>query len=368
MAKKKSKEEEASIGMTTDEATDALEKTFARDYGEGVIKSAQDIFEEEREVFSVSPAIDIALGGGFVGGSWISVSGPEKLGKSATILTFCAQAQKSGRLIVYFDVECKLEKRDLNVAGLKRDEKSFKYIRSTKEKFLSNLEICNIAEQYIKNVPRVVIVFDSISAMANASLVGEEFNKSDYGSGHKVFGNFISMCRPAVRINSSIVIGIIQQYANTSGYGSDKAEKVSSAWKYQSNIKLIGKFSKPWRTGSDETGPEIGKIINWQVGHSPLAAPGAKFESYFRYNVGIDRVFEMLQIADELKVIKVGGAWVTLSFLTAEDVAGTEYEKKFTEKGEITIQGMQRAYKLLEDNPSWALKLTEIINKETGIV
>ncbi len=372
MAKKKKDDEVVEEEMTDLEASAKaaadLEKAFAKEYGEGIIIAGIDVKEEKSEILTMGPSLDIALGKGVPFGSWVSIVGPEKLGKTVTVLSACAEAQRMGHVVYYFDVECRLKPRDFEISGLQTTADKFKYIRSTKQRFLNNVDILTMAERILKTIPGCIVVFDSVSAMLSARVEGEALNKSDFGAGNQPVARFLDECTSVVRLNKSIVFGVIHQYANTSGYGKAFNEKVAKRWQYQADVKLVGKSSKGWRSGNEETGPEIGKIVTWEIGTSAIGAPGAKVESYIRYGVGLDRIYEKIQLASELGIIKSGGAWMTLKFLDKDDVVGTDFEKKFEEKGEVVIQGAQKVYESLEKYPNWSEKLTQKINEETGIV
>ena len=64
--------------MTTD---------LIKEYGD-VIHDASYITDNKLDIISVSPKLDIALGGGVPEGSMFVMTGPEKIGKTVTALTF----------------------------------------------------------------------------------------------------------------------------------------------------------------------------------------------------------------------------------------------------------------------------------------
>ena len=103
-------------------------KEITKEYGD-VIHDPSSIIDQKLKIISVSPKIDIALGGGVPEGSLFIMTGPEKVGKTVTALTFCANAQKLNRTTYYGNIEGRLRKRDIEgIKELKADPKLFKII------------------------------------------------------------------------------------------------------------------------------------------------------------------------------------------------------------------------------------------------
>ena len=63
-----------------------MTKDIIKEYG-NVIHDPASILDQELSIISVSPKIDIALGGGVPEGSLFILTGPEKVGKTVTALT-----------------------------------------------------------------------------------------------------------------------------------------------------------------------------------------------------------------------------------------------------------------------------------------
>ena len=70
--------------MTTD---------LIKEYGD-VIRDASYITDNKLDIISVSPKLDIALGGGVPEGSVFVMTGPEKIGKTVTALTFAGMLNR----------------------------------------------------------------------------------------------------------------------------------------------------------------------------------------------------------------------------------------------------------------------------------
>ena len=105
------------MAKRTEKKPEYLAKIF-KEYG-NIISSGLDVLEEKKnyKTISVSPAIDIALGGGIKEGSWLTLTGDPKSGKTTTALQIAANCQKEGRPIIYLDVEGRLKDMNFEVRG-----------------------------------------------------------------------------------------------------------------------------------------------------------------------------------------------------------------------------------------------------------
>ena len=95
-------------------------------YGD-IIESGSKVLAslENYKTIGISPALDIATGGGLREGSCVVMTGDPKTGKTTTALYFAAKAQKLGKNVFYLNTEGRLTKenfrgiRDLNVDDIK---------------------------------------------------------------------------------------------------------------------------------------------------------------------------------------------------------------------------------------------------------
>lgn len=347
---KKSKEQEQidpTLGFI-----EQVRKQIDKEYGKDVLVDASDISKERDEVLSWSPSLDILLSGGVPEGCWVSISGKPKTGKTTSALTFAAEAQKQGRVVYYFNVEARL--KDKNIYGVKSLDTSpekFQVIRSTKGKILSTLDYLKIAEMVIKTHPKAVLIFDSISAMVDAKQLTNGIGTELRGHNSHIITQFVDNVCNTVPIMKSIVIGITHIIANT-GFGAPTAEKAANRWLYQSDIRMLLKYSSGWVVGNRE----IGKVMHMQVQESALGAPNMMGDSYLRYGVGIDKVYEAFKLGSCVGLITQAGPWYTLTFL--------EEEGKETPK----FQGADSAYKALLENSEWQDKLNTRLKEFTDLL
>ena len=122
MAKKKAKNK-----FEDDVVSNAIVKKYGDIVEEGT-KVLKDL--ESFKNLSISPALDLALGGGLREGSVTIMAGDPKTGKTTTALYAAAKAQAAGKTVVYFNTEGRLTKE--NFKGIKGlDVENIKIVQAT---------------------------------------------------------------------------------------------------------------------------------------------------------------------------------------------------------------------------------------------
>lgn len=331
-------------------------------YGEGLILGGQDVADQVKTVIPSCPSVDIAVSGGFQEGCWISIGGPEKYGKTVLALTIAANAQKpeyGNRVIYYGAVESRVNmKHWKGIKGLDLNRKRFRIIQSKKGQILTSQMWLDIFMRIIRMVPNAVLIIDSLSTLCEERVMNEGIGTQTRGGGNMWLSQFIDMMAPVVPINNTVVIGITRQIANTGNpMGPRKLDKVANAWKYQSDYKLTAIINRPWKIGEKQ----IGQIVTWKCGCSKLGPPGIVIESYLRYGVGYDKLYESITFGQTVQLIKRGGSWFTLEFL------GTpEYKHLLEDEVIPKCQGEEKLYQMLLAHPDWAKALENEVMRAAG--
>lgn len=311
------------------------EKDIIKEYGD-VLLEANYILDDPPPVISVSPKIDIALGGGVPEGSLFILTGPEKVGKTVTALQFCRNAQqmllenKEKRKVYYGNIEGRIKKRDLEgIKGLDCNPDNFKIVGSTKGNILSGEKYLGIFDNIIHNEPHSVCIIDSFSALASeAELVGD-IRDVQVAAMNRYLGKFTRKFANVLPINRVTLVGITHLMANIQkfGTGKSKVEKSGNAIKYAQDVKLWAQYKEPLKQGETQ----IGQKVHWLIENSAIGAPGQKVVSYIKYGVGIWDEYEIAELAKDFGIVE-GKTWLTLP------------------NGE-KVQGMVNFCKYLEENP-----------------
>ena len=203
------------VGFTQDEAIERLYKELTKTYGDGVIIPATTIVDKPKKCLSISPAINLAVGGGVYQGSWIGLSGQPGCGKTSLALSIARNAQKEGYPIFYLNVEARLKTMNLlGVEGLDIDK--MHVINYVDDRSLTGEDFLCICENIITNVKNAVIIIDSVSSLCPTSEMAVEATGSIRPTTPKLLSHFIRKNTGKVYINNIIVIMIHHFITKTS--------------------------------------------------------------------------------------------------------------------------------------------------------
>ena len=330
----------------------AFIKEIVKKYG-NVISTGAQVLERRKDykIITVSPSVDLSLGGGIKEGSWVILTGDPKCGKTTTALQIAANCQKEGRPIIYLDAEGRLKEMNLlGVDGLNRDK--MKIIHSEDEP-LSAEAFLDIAVKLVsaKENEGCVCIIDSTSA-----LIPEKELDGDMSPGRAGLPRILSIfCKKMGQIvpNQRATMIIITHFiANTSGYGASRMPDCGKKIQYQADTRMEVKSMTPW-IQSDK---QIGQAVNWKVICSSIGSPGTECQSWIKYGHGIDKVQELVMLGLDIGLIGKAGAWLTCEFMAEH--AGIVKEKKpeiDTENIEevlkaVKFQGQERLYNFLLAN------------------
>lgn len=312
----------------------AIEKHFGKvvSLGTELVASKQKL-----ESITVSPALDIALNGGLLEGSWTVISGDPKAGKTSLSLQVCKNAQDVGRPIVYVDGESRLKAYNLlGVEGI--DISKFQVIHSPEDgEPLSAEDYLKICESMIKMPENkgAVCVIDSCSSLVPRDELDRDASATIRASLPKLLSHWIKKNAQTV-VNNKIIVLIITHYiTNTSGYGKIKIPDCGVMVQYQADTRMDVSKVEPWI----EDGKKIGQIVHWNIACSSMGASGTSCISYLKFGKGIDKSKEIIELAESFGIIDKGGAWYTLSFLEGTEEFGDKPPK---------FQGQAKLYEFLE--------------------
>lgn len=315
MGKKKINDEEDLV-----DTNNSISKELIKKYG-NVFLNGNHIIERKRDIISVSPKIDLVIGGGVCSGSVFTLAGKPKCGKSQTSLSVARNAQIRGYKIFYIDIENRLKARDLvGIKDLKADEVDV--VRSVRGKILTGEEYLEITENLINSHPKSVIIADSISQLCLESEHTSDLDKRDRSPGAGLMAKFIKRNAGAISVNDIILICIqhlIANLGNTNGHGPQFVKSGGNKVQFQGDLGLIAKSVKYDKIGekNDIGQKSLGQEVEWFVEFSSLSAPCSTATSYIRYGRGVCDITENIQLAIELGLIEGGGSggWMSLAYL-----------------------------------------------------
>ena len=353
---------------------DNVSNTIISKYGD-IVKSGTEVLENinNLEVVGVSPALDIALGGGLREGSVVVMTGDPKSGKTTTALHFASKCQQKNKRVIYVNTEGRLSKQNFEgIKNLKSD--NILIVESTDDRILTAEDFLNIIEYYINNDPGCLIIADSLSNMVPACELEGEVRTGVRNALPRLLSMFFKRISGTLMKNKTILICITHNIANTGGspYAPQKMADCGNMLQYQAGTNMVITHRGKWQVPKD-TGPHVGQIANWSIKTSNAGGrPNSTAEGWIRYGIGVDEVQEIVQIACEFRLIKSSGAWYTIQcavdqtshpavakLITNNNVENSpEAIEKF-----FKFQGINNVSDFLNENPDLASFIYEKIKE-----
>ena len=333
--------------------------TIIKEYG-NIISTGASILEQKKnyKVISVSPAIDIELGGGIREGSWLTLTGDPKSGKTTTAMQIAANCQKEGRPIIYLDVEGRIKDMNFEVADLDPEKM---HIIHPEDKPIPAEDFLDVAYKMMSHPDYhgAVLIIDSISSLMPAKELDGDMSPGRAGL-PKILSVFTKKVGQLLPRQKGLIIAITHYIANTAGYGKAKLADGGNKIQYQADTRMeiagSGENSavKPWLNSNKE---RIGQAVNWKIICSTMGPPGGQVQSWIRYGHGIDKAQEILMLAMDIGMIEKAGAWLTCSFIKDYPEIAKKIKPDLNIDDEEALlksfkfQGQDNLYNFFSENP-----------------
>lgn len=269
--------------------------------------------------------------GGFARGRIVEIYGPESSGKTTLTLTAIAQAQKSGGLAAFIDVEHALDPQYAARLGVNLDDLLVSQPSSGEEA----LQIC---EALVRSNAIDVIVVDSVAALVTKQELEGEIGDSTVGAQARLMSaalrkltSFISKARTVCIFTNQIREKIGVMFGNPETTPGGRALKFYASVRV--DIRRIGQIK-----GSD--GVIAGNRTKIKVVKNKVAPPFTECEFDIMYNEGISSVGSLLDLATEYDIIQKRGSWISYN-------------------GSQIAQGRDAAKEALKSNPELYAEIEE---------
>lgn len=306
-----------------------------KDFGENAIMRLGDNVKMEVDVIPTGNLlIDRALGvGGFARGRIVEIYGPESSGKTTLTLTAIAQAQKTGGLAAFIDVEHALDPQYAARLGVNLDDLLVSQPSSGEEA----LQIC---EALVRSNSIDVIVVDSVAALVTKQELEGEIGDSTVGAQARLMSaalrkltSFISKARTVCVFTNQIREKIGVMFGNPETTPGGRALKFYASVRV--DIRRIGQIK-----ASD--GSVAGNRTKIKVVKNKVAPPFTECEFDIMYNEGISSVGSLLDLAMEYDIIQKRGSWISYN-------------------GSQIAQGRDAAKEALKSNPDLYKEIEELV-------
>jgi recombination protein RecA len=252
------------------------------------------------------PSLNKALGGGFPRGQIIHVYGTQGAGKSTLAFHIAASVQAQGGHVLYFDSEVAAHAPYVQGLGINIDPSKFTHVKN-----LGGGEIAlDLAEKAVRSNTYELIVFDSVAALAPASILDASNEQQHIGTQARMMSQALLKLNNAASKSGTIILFVNQLRANINQFGHGKAYTVpgGNALRYYSNIEMHMQ-----RVGEIKEGEEIiGQRVRIRIEKNKIAPPYREVICNLIYGDGFRRDADLILSAIDKGIIKQAGSWYKL--------------------------------------------------------
>ncbi|MCR5717701.1 MAG: recombinase RecA [Oscillospiraceae bacterium] len=289
---------------TQEEKQKALEaalKLIEKTYGSGAVMRLGQRQTIDVEVIPTgSLQLDLALGvGGVPRGRIIELYGPESSGKTTVALHIVAEAQKSGGVAAFIDVEHALDPKYAKALGVDIDN----LLVSQPD---SGEQALEIAEQLVRSGAIDVLVVDSVAAMTTKAEIDGEMGDNHVGQLARLMSQALRKLTSVVSKTGCVAI-FINQIREKIGvmYGNPETTPGGRALKFYATVRMDVRKGEVLK----ENGVPYGNKMKVKIVKNKVAPPFRECEFENIYGHGINRDGEIIDLAVDLDIVKKSGSW-----------------------------------------------------------
>jgi len=269
-----------------------------------------------------SLALDLALGiGGIPKGRVTEIYGAESSGKTTIAAQIVAQAQKSGGIAAFVDVEHAVDPAYFKSIGVDIDNLLISQ-PSTGE------EALEVVDALIRSNAVSIVVLDSVAALVPKAEIEGEMGDSHVGLQARLMSQALRKITGSLNKTGTAAI-FINQLREKIGvmFGNPETQPGGRALKFYSSIRLDVRRIETLKIGNDM----VGIRTRVKVVKNKVAPPFKQAEFDIMFGSGISRSGSIIDIGTELGIIGKSGAF-------------------YSYKGDRLGQGRENAKKYLEEN------------------
>ncbi len=321
-------------------ALDATLTDITKRYGDGAIINLGAFSNLEIEAIPTgSLGIDISLGvGGVPRGRIVEIYGPESSGKTTLCLHVVAEAQKTGGICAFIDMEHALDPIYAEKIGV-----------DTQQLYVSQPDTgeqaLEITEHLVRSGALDVIVIDSVAALVPRAEIEGEMGDSHVGLQARLMSQALRKLAGAIK-QSNVCVIFTNQLREKVGvmFGSPETTPGGRALKFYASVRIDIRRIQQIK----HTGDIVGNRTRVKVKKNKVAAPFKQCEFDIMFNRGISKSGEIIDIGTELGIIDKRGAFYRYG-------------------DELLGQGRENAKRFLENNGSMSGLIEDKIRRTFGL-
>lgn len=296
-----------------DENLKRLEELFGK--GTVITASSKKLANVKEWTSTGSLTLDLATKGGIPkGGLCTCILGKESASKTTLLLHIIAEEQKKNpeAICAFCDVEGTLDLEyassgigvDLNRLHL-IDRESLLKTNGVKDRdIISGEEWIEIACKLLKSNLYEIVGFDSVAALIPMSEITAGVAGAQIGRIAALMSKAYRAINSALSVSKSAFVYLNQYRMNPGGYGNPFIEPAGEAMKYLQALKI--EISKSLDKDTDGA---YGIIVKGKITKSKVCIPWKEFEYYVEFGKGIIPSYEVMNLAIEHEITKVGNTY-----------------------------------------------------------
>jgi len=290
--------------MVSDGRKKALETTLAqiqKRFGEGALMRLGDTANLEVESISTGCiSLDIALGiGGIPKGRVTEIYGPEASGKTTLCQHIVAEAQKSGGVCAFIDMEHALDARYAAKVGVDVEEM---YISQPD----TGEQALEIADSLVRSGAIDVIIVDSVAALVPRAELEGDMGDATMGNQARLMSQALRKLSGAIKQSNTAMVFTNQLRLKIGVmFGNPETTTGGQALKYYASVRLDVRKLQAIKSGQQI----IGNRVRVRVTKNKVAPPFRQTEFDIMYDQGISRAGDLLDLGVEHEVIDKRGAF-----------------------------------------------------------
>ena len=313
-----------------------IEKQFGK--GSILRLGAKEAIVPVSAISSGSISVDYALGvGGFPRGRICEIYGPESSGKTTIALQVIAEAQKTGGMAAFIDVEHALDPIYAKQLGVDVDN-----LLVSQPDFAE--QALEITGALIASGSIDVLVVDSVAALVPKAELDGEMGDSHMGVQARLMSQAMRKLTGAVSKSNTCLI-FINQIREKIGvmFGNPETTTGGRALKFYSSVRIDIRRIAAIKDGDVVTGNRT-KV---KVVKNKVAPPFREAEFDIIYGEGISREGDLIDLGATHHIVEKSGSW-------------------YSYKGERIGQGRENARQFLKDNPDFRTRIDAELRKALG--
>lgn len=323
-------------------ALEVVVNQLEKQFGKGSIMRLGDMNAkyDEDSISTGALSLDIAIGiGGIPRGRIVEIFGPESSGKTTLALQIIAEAQKTGGIAAFIDVEHALDPEYAKKIGVDVDNL---YVSQPD----TGEQALEIVDTLIRSNAIDVIVVDSVAALVPKAEIEGDMGDTHVGLQARLMSHALRKLTGIINKTKTCAI-FINQIREKIGvmFGNPETTPGGRALKFYSSLRLDIRKCDAVKAGGDQ----VGNRVKVKIVKNKMAPPFKQVEFDIIFGKGISKTASIIDAATEMGVVSKSGAW-------------------YSYNGNKLGQGLENTKQLLEDNPDMLKEITDATREKAGLV